>query len=107
MPKKQTAPKTTKTTDIEKNKQVAALSYIWILVFIPLLTKKDSRFTQFHAKQGLLLFAIETFVLWIPFIGQFIGLALLVIAIIGVIKTLNGEWWKIPYIYEWSKNIKL
>jgi hypothetical protein len=34
-------------------------------------------------------------------------LALFVIAVMGIIKTLNGEWWEIPYIYDWSKKIKL
>ena len=34
-------------------------------------------------------------------------LALIVISVMGIIKTYNGEWWKIPFIYEWSKKINL
>jgi uncharacterized membrane protein len=110
MAKKKTTQKTTKTADVEENRQVAALSYIWVLVLVPLLTKRDSEFAQFHAKQGLILFIIEIlagFVFWIPIIGQLIALALLIVAVMGVYKSLNGEWWKMPYIYEWSKKIKL
>jgi uncharacterized membrane protein len=110
MAKKKTAQKTTKTADVEENRQVAALSYIWVLVLIPLLTKRDSEFAQFHAKQGLILFIIEIlagFVFWIPIVGQLIALGLLIVAIVGAVKSLNGNWWKIPYIYEWSKKIKL
>ena len=42
--------------DVEANKTVAALSYISILFLVPLLGKRDSKFAQFHAKQGLILF---------------------------------------------------
>ncbi len=96
--------------DIEKNKAVAALSYVWILFLLPLLLKRRSKFAQFHAKQGLVLFGIEIVVslfVWIPLLGQIISLALLIVCVVGVIKTLNGEWWKIPYIYNWSKKINL
>ena len=99
-----------KDKDIEDNKTVAALSYIWVLCLIPLLTKKRSKFAQFHAKQGLILFIAEivgVFVFWIPLIGWALGIALLVVSIMGVLKTLNGEWWKIPYVYDWSKKFNL
>ena len=96
--------------DVEENKTVAALSYLWVLCLVPLLTKKKSKFAQFHAKQGLVLFVIEiigTFIFWIPLIGWAIAIALLVVAIMGVLKALNGEWWKIPYVYDWSKKFNL
>ena len=46
--------------DIEKNKVMAILAYIGILVLIPIFAAKDSKFAKFHANQGLLLFIIET-----------------------------------------------
>jgi len=97
-------------TDIEQNKAIAALSYVWILFLIPLLGKRDSAFAQFHAKQGLILFVIEivaSLFFWFPFFGQLLMLALVVISIVGIVKTLNGEWWKIPYLYDWSNKINL
>ncbi|MDO8260015.1 MAG: hypothetical protein Q7T50_00770 [Candidatus Magasanikbacteria bacterium] len=96
--------------DIESNKTIAALSYAWILCLVPLLGKRNSKFAQFHAKQGLVLFAAElmaSLVVWFPIFGQLLMLALVVVAVMGIIKTLNGEWWKIPFIYDWSKKIKL
>src|SRR3989339_630004 len=45
-----------KEQDVEENKTVAALSYAWILCLVPLLGKRNSKFAQFHAKQGLVLF---------------------------------------------------
>lgn len=103
-------PRTTQTTppagDVESDKIVAALSYVWILFLVPLLGKKDSEFAQFHAKQGLMLFLIS-FLSWFPILGWMIGLVLIVVSIIGIIKALNGEKWEIPYVYNWSKKINL
>ena len=99
-----------KNKDIEKNKEVAALSYIWVLCLVPLLTKKRSKFAQFHAKQGLILFIAEivgVFIFWIPVFGWAIAIVLLVVSIMGVLKALNGEWWKIPYVYDLSKKFNL
>ncbi len=108
MPKAQKKP--THDKDVEDNKVMAALSYAWILFLVPLLGKRDSKFAQFHAKQGLVLFIIEliaSLLMWFPVFGQLIMLALLVVSVLGIIKALNGEWWKIPFIHEWSKKINL
>lgn len=92
--------------DVENNKVVAGLSYIWILFLLPMLLKRDSKYCQFHAKQGLILF-ILSFLTWIPFFGWLLGLAIIIVSVIGIVKTLAGEWWKIPYIYQWSEKINL
>lgn len=103
---KETMAKRAADPDIKKNKTVAALSYVWILFLIPLLGKKRSKFSQFHAKQGLILFLLS-FVAWFPLIGWLIGLAIIVVSIMGILKCLEGTWWKAPYIYELSKKINL
>ena len=92
--------------DIEKNKTVAVLSYVWILFLIPLLGKKHSKFCQFHAKQGLILF-ILSFFSWFPVIGWLLFLVIVIVSVMGVMKTLEGIWCKIPYIYDLSKKINL
>ncbi len=87
--------------DIEDNKFVAALSYVSILVFIPLILKKDSKFAYEHANQGLVVFVlwlVGMFVFWIPVIGQILMLAVLILDIIALIKCLQGEFWEIPGI---------
>jgi len=101
-------------SDIEENKIIASLSYIFILCLVPLMSKRKSGFAQFHARQGLTI-TVAWFVFWVigivPILGwliSFLGnLMLLVISIMGVIKTLDGQTWKIPYIYEWSKKWNL
>jgi len=92
--------------DIEENKQVAAMSYLWILFLIPMLTKQKSKFAQFHAKQGLVLF-LASLLTVIPFFGWILSLVLIVVSIMGLMKAYNGEWWKMPFVYDLSKKIKL
>lgn len=102
--------KDTKQKDVDQNRLVAVLSYIWILFLIPLLTKKKSKFCQFHAKQGLVLFiawVVGSLVFWFPLLGQALMVALLIINIMAVIKTYNGEWWEIPLVYKWSKKFNI
>lgn len=105
-----TTEKTSKDVDVEANKKIAALSYIWILCLVPLLGKRNSKFAQFHAKQGLILFIVEivaSLLVWFPLFGQLLMLVLLVVSVMGIIKALNGEWWEAPFLHEWSKKIKL
>jgi len=106
MPKKNTNSKNSKKLDVELNKAVAALSYLWILFLVPLLLKRNSEFAQFHAKQGLVLF-IGSLLTIIPVIGWVLSLVLIVISVISIVKTLNGEWFKIPFVYEWSEKFNL
>lgn len=45
--------------DITNNKALSILSYIGILVLIPILCAPNSKFARFHANQGLTLFIAE------------------------------------------------
>ncbi|MFH1781618.1 MAG: hypothetical protein ABH835_03330 [Patescibacteria group bacterium] len=81
--------------DVEENKAIACLSYLGILFLIPLLAKKDSKFAQTHAKQGLVM-AIAAVLVVIPFVGWVWGLIVIIVDIIAIVKTLQGEYWKIP-----------
>jgi hypothetical protein len=62
--------------DVEAHKFVAALSYLGILVFVPLLLKRDSAFARMHSAQGILMLVVwmvAIFLIWIPLIGWLIG----------------------------------
>jgi uncharacterized membrane protein len=92
-------------SEIDQGKGIAWLSYVGILFLIPLLAMKDNAYTKFHAKQGLVLFIGEVIVGIlgrIPFVGWFIigpvgGLFFFVLSIIGIVKSLQGEYWKAPF----------
>lgn len=91
---------------IQDEKIWALLSYLSILCFIPLLMKRENKFVQFHAKQGLVMFIAE-FLIWIPILGWLLGIFIFVVWIIALIKVLNGEYWKIPVIGNIAERIRL
>ncbi len=99
--------------DIEDNKLIAASAYI--IFFIPLLAAKDSKFAKEHAKQGLVLLILSVIIMIVgsvvPIIGWFIigplgSILVLVIALIAIIKTLQGEFWEIPMVGKYRSNFK-
>jgi uncharacterized membrane protein len=96
--------------DIEDNKVMAALSYVGILCLVPLLAAKTSKFAQFHAKQGLVLFVVDvvvSFIAWIPLVGWAIGMAALIVSIYGFVQALQGAYWELPYLGDYAKKINL
>ena len=94
-------------SDIDNNKFMAVLSYLGILVLIPLIAAKQSPYARFHATQGvnvLLVYISSSVITYIPFL-PFDGLlstALYVFAfilsIIGIINALKGEMKPLPLI---------
>lgn len=106
------------SSDIEKNKVMGILSYLSILVLVPIFAAKDSKFARFHANQGLVLFILEIILgvvgavigvfEKIPLLGLvftianiFVGLidfGVLVLAVIGIIFAAQGKAKSLPLI---------
>lgn len=93
--------------DAEANKIMAVISYIGVLVLIPLITGKykQSPFLKFHVNQAI-IFCIGYFVVMllylIPSIGGFLGfiiqVGILVMGIISIIGAIKGETRSFPII---------
>ena len=92
----------------EQDKIMLVLAYLSILALIPLLTVKDSPYVKWHAKNGLVLgigaFAVALVTGMIPFLGcvvvPLLTVGVLVLTIMGIIKALNGERWRIPLVSD-------
>ncbi len=90
--------------DIKKNKVMAVLAYIGILVIIPLICAKTSRFAKFHANQGIILLAAEVvayllhFIPVIRIIASIIYILVFIFSIIGIINAVKGEAKELPFI---------
>ena len=96
--------------DVTDNKAVACLSYIWLLFLIPLLAKKDSKFSQEHGKQGMILciaWIVGSFVFWFPLLGQLLFLAMAIVTIYAFIKCIQGEFWEIPLLGQYRNKFNL
>ena len=113
-------PDTTSTytaSDIQQNKVMAVLSYLGILVLIPLFAAKDSPFARFHALQGINLFILEiafgivSFIITLIFafisgilstiwglISWLVSLAFFVLVVIGLVNAAQGKAKELPLI---------
>ena len=101
--------------DVQNNKVFAILAYFGILVLVPILAAKESKFARFHANQGLVLFIAEVAwviiyyvlltlfgmiagglaLMWI-FIGSLVCIGFAVFAIIGIIYAAQGNTKPLP-----------
>ena len=101
---------------VSDGKVMAVLSYFGILVLIPIFAAKDKPFARFHANQGLVLLIVD--ILWgiinrilgailggIPVLGGIwgvvsflVGLAIFVLAILGIINAAKGRTKELPFI---------
>lgn len=93
--------------NLDDVKVMAALAYLGILFFLPLVTHPNSKFGKFHANQGLILLIFSvggSFVTGlVPVLGLFIltpavGIATFVFFIMGLINALNKEEKRLPLI---------
>jgi uncharacterized membrane protein len=97
------------------------LSYLGILALIPLLVEKEDAEVQWHAKHGIILLAAWV-VVWIaliiislvPVVGTVIGcllsvvlpLGILVVHIICIVKALNGDKFRLPFLSDFADQWK-
>lgn len=102
--------------DIQSNKVMAVLSYIGILWLVPMLGAKESKFAQFHANQGIVLFLfelaynvvsqiIQAILGGIPVVSALVSVILsllnlvfLVLAILGIVNACQGKAKELPII---------
>jgi len=104
-------------TDAEQGKVMSILAYISFLCFVPILTgdHKKSPFVKYHTNQGVVLF-ITSVALWIvqqilywiframhlwalsSLLSSLVGIAVLVLAILGIINAVNGRMKPLPVI---------
>ena len=84
--------------DVEENKDMAALSYAWILSLVVFFTRRQSPFVRFHAKQGIILFILSIIFWMIPFIGKMLELIVLAFCAFGFIAAAQGQWKELPFI---------
>ena len=116
-PNEKPAEFTPDAAEVEQNKVMGVLSYIFILWLVPLLAARQSKFSMFHCNQGLVLFlvavalGIANMILgiplaFIPVIGWLLsvllslslGLGCLALVIIGIINAATGKCKPLPVI---------
>ena len=104
--------------DVRQNKVMGVLSYLGILVFVPLIAgNKQSPYVRFHTNQGLVLFIASVIVelldgrwiwgfhsminfggSWFSWIFDICSLVLFVFMIVGIVYACKGERKELPLI---------
>lgn len=94
------------------------LSYLWILALIPLLTKKEDKEVQWHAKNGL-AFTVAEIAFWIIFQvllyvmpdsigcvasmgGCVLWCVFVALHVIAIVKGVNGQRFRLPVISDFA-----
>lgn len=85
--------------NIGNEKELAALSYMWIFSVIILLAKRDNEFIQHHARRGVVLF-ILSLLLWILPVLRYGELVVLVFMVLGFITAALGNENTLPILSE-------
>lgn len=95
------------------------LSYLWVLALIPYLTEQRDPEVKWHARHGLVLLIAEVILGVIFFIlgllpvlnclfgilSIFVWLGIIVVHVLCLVKALQGERFKIPYVSPYADQI--
>jgi uncharacterized membrane protein len=94
----------TEDQDKEQNKDVAAFSYT--LLFSPLLlvTRKDSKFILFHARQAFVLFLFFVVFWAIGGFFRYMNIFVVVASAVGFLRSMAGEYYTMPIVSDFVKN---
>lgn len=98
---------------VEEGKAAAILAYIPFLCFVPLIKMRDNPFALRHGKQGLLLFLAEAIAVFFTFDAisdLFWGMVLLLsacVAIVGIVYSVQGKEFTIPYVGKLAEKLKI
>lgn len=101
---------TKKSTFGLEKKVACSLTYVlgWVSGLIFFLSEKEDKEVRFHAMQSIIFFGglhiIQIFLGRIPFVGwsllPLLGLLTFVVWLVLIIKTYQGEHFKLPFVGE-------
>ena len=90
--------------EIREARGITWLSYVNVLLLIPMFALKDNRFAMHHVKQGLVLLAIfiaAAVVSLLPVLGTIASIVgyvvVAVLSVVGIANSLMGVYWVAPF----------
>jgi uncharacterized membrane protein len=89
--------------DIRLNKDAAAFSYVWIMSVAIYASKRDSKFAQYHSKQGMILFVLSIIAAIIPWVGKYLLVVVVAGMLLGFINAAQGRYSDVPIVGDLSK----
>jgi len=95
---------------VRKDAFLAVLSYLHILVLIPLIFGKKDEFVKYHAKQGLLLlifWVLFGFSLFLPYLPWLFLIVIAIGIVSGIICVILGKEKPMPIIGKLALKMNL
>jgi len=89
--------------DIRMNKDVAAFSYVWIMSVVIFASRRDSKFVQYHSKQGIVLFIASIVAAIIPFVGKYLVMLVVAGMLLGFVNAAQGHFADVPLAGDLAK----
>ena len=91
---------------------MALMSYLGVLVFVPLAMNRDDEYVYFHARQGLIIWLfgiVAIFMLYVPGLGKlvfsFLAMMVMIFSLLGLCSVLLHKAWKLPIVYGLSTKL--
>ena len=84
---------------------LAYVTFIPAIIFLVVAPYNTKPFIRFHAFQSIglaIVWFCACFVIWIPFLGWALGLAVLVCWILCIVKASQGSVFKLPVISQFA-----
>ncbi len=106
---------------VKQGTQIAWLSYLGLLVIVPILVAPDNDYVKFHIRQGIAILIFEAGWIFLDIVLSFIPvikylagilnffawIGFLVISIMGIINAVQGEWKKLPVVGDLGEQLKI
>jgi fumarate reductase subunit D len=101
-------------TEVREGRFFAIVAYISFFCMLTFLLKKENKFALFHAKQGLVLFVLESAALilsiipLLEFLLRTVGAALFIgFSVWGMVQAWRGAYAKMPLVSKVAEEIIL
>ncbi len=95
-----------------RSRIMAAMSYMGILCFVPLLMNRDDEFVYFHSRQGLVIWMwgiLAVFALHVPGVGKWVfsfsAMVIVTLSAVGLVSVLLHKAWKLPLAYPLARHL--
>ena len=97
--------------DVDPQAVMAGLSYLSVLIFIPILMPGTNDYVRHHLQQGIILFVIGVIAslfawIWLP-LWVVANLAVLVASVYGFFQAVQGKRWVMPVIGRYARKLKI
>jgi uncharacterized membrane protein len=99
-----------KIQDMKKEAPLALLSYLHILVIIPLIFSKKSDFVKYHSRQGLMLllfWILVGFSFYVPYLPWLLLIIIFVDILYGIIHVVLGKTRPMPLIGKMAEKMSI